>query len=93
MFGKWRAPDPIVLLLDEPTVGVDVGAREEIYAIVRDLARNGSGVIVVSSELAELLLLCDRIAIVAAGRVTNQLTRAAVESEEHLHQLIQESQK
>lgn len=91
VFGKWRSPDPIVLLLDEPTVGVDVGARDEIYSIVRDLAAHGTGVVVVSSELAELLLLCDRIAIVTAGRVTNELPRSEVESEQHLHRLVQES--
>ena len=56
VFAKWNHPQPRVLLLDEPTVGVDVGAREEIYGLIRGAAKGGAGVLVVSSDLAELLL-------------------------------------
>ena len=92
VFGKWRDPRPKLLLLDEPTVGVDVGAREEIYGVARDVARTGSAVLVVSSDLAELLLLCDRISIVVDGRVMSTLDRSAFASEQDLHHLIQTSQ-
>ncbi|HEV7956754.1 MAG TPA: sugar ABC transporter ATP-binding protein [Marisediminicola sp.] len=92
VFGKWRNPSPTILLLDEPTVGVDVGARNEIYGIIRGLAEKGSSVIVVSSELAELLLICDRLAIVADGRLVDFMSRSAVESEEHLHRIVHEAQ-
>ena len=92
VFGKWRNPSPKILLLDEPTVGVDVGARNEIYGIIRGLAKNGSSVVVVSSELAELLLICDRLAIVSDGRLVSSMPRSAVESEEHLHRMVHEAQ-
>lgn len=92
VFGKWREPNPKILLLDEPTVGVDVGARDEIYSIIRSLADSGSAVVVVSSELAELLLICDRFAIVADGRLVDSMSRSDVESEEHLHRMVHEAQ-
>ena len=76
VFAKWHTPRPRVLLLDEPTVGVDVGAREEIYGLVRAATEAGTGVLMVSSDLAELLLLCDRLSIVVEGRIVRTLARA-----------------
>ena len=92
VFAKWNHPRPRVLLLDEPTVGVDVGAREEIYGLVRDAASEGTGVLIVSSDLAELLLLCDRISIVVDGGLIKTLDRGDFGSAEELHHLIQLSQ-
>ncbi|WP_095203932.1 sugar ABC transporter ATP-binding protein [Mesorhizobium carmichaelinearum] len=92
VFGKWNEPRPRVLLLDEPTVGVDVGAREEIYGVIRAAAAAGSGVLLVSSDLSELLQLCDRISIVVDGRVTRTIARPDFGSAEDLHHLIQLSQ-
>ena len=92
VFAKWNTPRPRVLLLDEPTVGVDVGAREEIYALVRDAAKAGTGVLAVSSDLAELLLLCERLSIVIDGRIVRTLDRSAIGGAEELHHLIQISQ-
>ena len=92
VFAKWNHPQPRVFLLDEPTVGVDVGAREEIYGLIRGAAQGGAGVLVVSSDLAELLLLCDRISIVVDGRIIQVLERGALGSAEELHHLIQVSQ-
>ncbi len=89
VFAKWSHPQPRVLLLDEPTVGVDVGAREEIYGLVRAAARDGTGVLVVSSDLGELLLLCDRLSIVADGRILATVERSALAGVEDLHHLIQ----
>ena len=91
VFAKWNRPRSRVLLLDEPTVGVDVGAREEIYALIREAAQEGSGVLVVSSDLAELMLLCDRISIVVDGRVGSTIARGDLDSTEDLHHLIQTS--
>lgn len=93
VFAKWSTPQPRVLLLDEPTVGVDVGAREEIYGLVRDAATTGTGVLVVSSDLAELLLLCDRLSIVVEGRIVRTLDRSAIGSAEELHHLVQGPQR
>lgn len=92
VFGKWNEPRPRVLLLDEPTVGVDVGAREEIYGVIRAAAVAGSGVLLVSSDLSELLQLCDRISIVVDGRITRTISRQDLGSAEDLHHLIQLSQ-
>ena len=67
--GKWLATEPKVLILDEPTRGVDVGAKREIYAVIDDLAKAGMGVILVSSELEEILNLCDAVCVVRRGRI------------------------
>ena len=67
VIGKWLATGPRVLLLDEPTRGIDVGAKQEIYALIRALAAEGLAILMVSSELPELLLLADRILVMAAG--------------------------
>jgi len=67
--GRWLAIQPRILLLDEPTQGVDVGAKAEIHAIIRDLARGGMAVLLVSSDLPEILALSDRIAVMRGGRL------------------------
>ena len=89
VFAKWNHPRPRILLLDEPTVGVDVGAREEIYGVVNDAAHAGTGVLVVSSDLDELLRLCGRISIVADGTIVKTVERAELANAEALHHLIQ----
>ncbi|MFM0156677.1 sugar ABC transporter ATP-binding protein [Paraburkholderia sediminicola] len=89
VFAKWNHPRPKILLLDEPTVGVDVGAREEIYGVIHDAARAGTGVLVVSSDLDELLRLCGRISIVADGSIVKTVERAELANAEALHHLIQ----
>jgi ribose transport system ATP-binding protein len=75
VIGKWLATEPRVLLLDEPTRGIDVGAKQEIYQIVFRLAEQGLGIVVVSSELPELLLLSDRILVMCEGHQTGLLRR------------------
>jgi len=75
VMGKWLAADPAVLLLDEPTRGVDVGAKVEIYQLINELTASGRGVLLVSSELPEVLGMCDRILVMAQGRLVGELTR------------------
>jgi len=70
VLSKWMYTDPEVLILDEPTRGIDVGAKYEIYTIINQLADQGKGVIVISSELPELLGICDRIYTLSEGRIT-----------------------
>ena len=92
VFGRWSDPTPRLLLLDEPTVGVDVGAREQIYEVVRSMVANGASALIVSSDLGELLMLTDRIAVVAGGRVVDVMPVSEIRNEEHLHQIVQEAQ-
>lgn len=83
---KWLAIAPKVILLDEPTRGVDVGAKSEIYTLIRDLAAQGTAVMVISSELPEVLQISDRIAVMAQGRIAGVVS-AAEASEESLLEL------
>ncbi|MGW4394056.1 multiple monosaccharide ABC transporter ATP-binding protein [Amycolatopsis nivea] len=76
VLAKWIFTDPDVLILDEPTRGIDVGAKYEIYTIVNEMAAQGKAVLVISSELPELLGLCDRIYTLSAGRITSEVARA-----------------
>ena len=92
VFAKWNTPQPRLLLLDEPTVGVDVGAREEIYGLVRDAAMTGTAVLIVSSDFGELLLLCDRLSIVVEGRIIRTIDRSVFGDAKELHHLVQSSQ-
>jgi ribose transport system ATP-binding protein len=70
---KLLATNPKVLLMDEPTRGVDVGAKSEIHHILRELANQGVGVIVISSELPEIIGLCDRALVIRDGRLAGEL--------------------
>ncbi len=81
VLARWLARRPRVLILDEPTRGVDVGAKAEIYSIVNDLAAEGMALLVISSELPELLGLCDRIVVMQGGRVTGRLPRSEATEE------------
>ena len=75
VIGKWLGTEPRILLLDEPTRGIDIGAKQEIYRLIFDLAAQGLGIIVVTSEMPELLLLADRILVMCEGRQTGILAR------------------
>jgi ribose transport system ATP-binding protein len=78
LIGRWLRSRPQVLILDEPTRGVDVGARHEIHKLVRELARDGMAVLVISSEPEELPDLCDRVLVMAEGRIVSELTGPAL---------------
>ena len=75
VIGKWLAAEPEILILDEPTAGVDIGAKSEIITIVRALADQGKGIIVISSELPELLAMSDRILVMRGGTIVREVTR------------------
>ena len=81
VLGRWLARAPRVLILDEPTRGIDVGAKAEIYRLIAQLAAGGIAIVVISSEMPELIGLCDRIVVMAAGRIIGELSRA--EASEH----------
>jgi len=81
IIARWLLTKPKVLILDEPTHGVDIGAKVEIYRIMRDLAREGVSIILISSELTEILLMSDRVAVMNQGKVTAVLPREGLSSE------------
>jgi ABC-type sugar transport system ATPase subunit len=81
VFGRWLAAEPKLLLLDEPTRGVDVGAKAEIYALIDAAAEKGLAVLVVSSELEELMWICHRIVVMARGRAVADIPREGFNKE------------
>lgn len=82
IIGRWLLTDPEVLLLDEPTRGIDVGAKYEIYQLILDLANKGKTVLMVSSEMPELLGVCDRIVVMSGGRVAGEVDARNTSQEE-----------
>jgi len=84
IIGRWLLTKPEVLLLDEPTRGIDVGAKYEIYQLIIDLANEGKGVIMVSSEMPELLGVCDRIIVMSGGQVAGEVDAQNTSQEEIL---------
>jgi len=82
IFGRWLLTSPDVMLLDEPTRGIDVGAKYEIYQLMIDLAKQGKSIIMVSSELPELLGVCDRIIVMSGGYKTGEVDAKATTQEE-----------
>jgi putative multiple sugar transport system ATP-binding protein len=82
VLAKWMLTQPDVLILDEPTRGIDVGAKYEIYQLILDLANNGKIVLVVSSEMPELLGICDRILVMSGGRLAGEVDARNTTQEE-----------
>lgn len=82
ILGRWLLTDPTVLLLDEPTRGIDVGAKYEIYQLIIDLAAKGKTVLMVSGEMPELLGVCDRILVMSGGRLAGEVDAATATQEE-----------
>ena len=74
VLAKWLLTKPDVLIVDEPTHGIDVGAKFEIYEILRALAEEGKGIIIISSDLPELLGICHRIVVIKKGRVAGEIS-------------------
>ena len=82
ILGRWLLTDPTVLLLDEPTRGIDVGAKYEIYQLILELAEKGKTVIMVSSEMPELLGVCDRILVMSGGKLAGEVNADTTTQEE-----------
>ncbi|WP_374229111.1 multiple monosaccharide ABC transporter ATP-binding protein [Streptomyces sp. DH8] len=90
VLGKWILAGPDVLILDEPTRGVDVGAKFEIYTVIDRLAAEGKAILLISSELPELLGMCDRVYTMAAGRLTGEVTREDATQEVLMRHMTQD---
>jgi ribose transport system ATP-binding protein len=89
VIGKWLATEPEILVMDEPTAGVDIQAKTEILGVIRALADRGKGIIVISSELVELLAISDRLLVLRDGRVVREVDRRQIGTEEELHRAVQ----
>jgi ribose transport system ATP-binding protein len=89
VIAKWLGTDPEVLIMDEPTAGVDIGTKSEILAMIRRLADDGKAVIVISSEYPELLAVSDRVLVLREGTVAQELERRDIANEESLQLAVQ----
>lgn len=92
VLSKWINVEPDVLILDEPTRGIDVGAKYEIYLIIQRMAAEGRGIIVISSELDELMGICDRIYAISEGRITGEVTRDQADPEQLMKYMTMEKE-
>jgi ribose transport system ATP-binding protein len=90
--GKWLLAESKVLILDEPTRGVDVGAKVEIYQLINGLTAAGGAVVLVSSELVEVLSMSDRLLVMAEGRITGELVAARATQEKVMELAVREKE-
>lgn len=93
LLAKWMFADPDILILDEPTRGIDVGAKYEIYCIINQLVSEGKSVILISSELPEVLGMCDRIYVMNEGRIVGELNREEASQEVIMSRILKSSSK
>ena len=88
LLAKWMYADPDILILDEPTRGIDVGAKYEIYCIINDLVAEGKSVIMISSELPEVLGMCDRIYVLNEGKIVGEFDQAEATQEKIMARIL-----
>src|SRR4051812_21210967 len=93
VLSKWLFTDPEILILDEPTRGIDIGAKYEIYCIINELADAGKAVIVISSEMPELLGICDRICVMNAGVFVGEFGRAEATQEKIMRAIMRKGER
>ena len=83
LFAKWLETLPKVFVMDEPTIGIDVGSKAEIRDIIDEIAAAGVGIVLITTELEELVTLCDRVLVMFRGELVTELTGAAIERASH----------
>ncbi len=93
ILARWLLTDPSVLILDEPTRGIDIGVKAEFYEMIGDLAAGGHAILLISSELPELLALCDRVLVMSEGRLTADIPRAEATQESIMRAAVPRSSK
>ena len=89
MLAKWLSTHPRIMILDEPTRGIDVGTKAAVHALMSKLATEGMAILMISSELPEILGMSDRVLVMREGRLTAELTRAEATQETILHYATQ----
>jgi len=92
LFSRWTGGDINLMLLDEPTHGVDIGSKAQIYQIIRDIVANGAAALIVSSEIEELEALCDRVLLIRDGALFGQLQAGDISKQNMLHRLLEQDQ-
>src|SRR5690606_684029 len=92
ILARWLLADPSILILDEPTRGIDIGVKAEFYDMIGELAAQGRAILLISSELPELLALCDRVLVMAEGRLTAEIPRAEATQEKVMSAAVPRSQ-
>jgi putative multiple sugar transport system ATP-binding protein len=93
VLSKWLFTHPKVLILDEPTRGIDVGAKYEIYSIINELADGGRAVLMISSEMPELLGMCDRIYVMNEGRFVGEFQRSEASQEAIMRAIMRSKER
>jgi putative multiple sugar transport system ATP-binding protein len=93
VLAKWLFSRPDLLILDEPSRGIDVGAKYEIYSIINELAAEGKGILMISSEMPELLGMCDRIYVMNEGRWVGEFSRAEATQEKIMRAIVKNGEK
>ena len=93
LLGKWMFTEPDILILDEPTRGIDVGAKYDIYCLINKMVEDGKSVIMISSEMPELLGMCDRIYVMSEGRLAGEFTAEEATQERIMASIMQEQNK
>ena len=88
VIGKWMATHPDILILDEPTRGIDVGAKTEIYKLIADLAKSGIAIIIISSEMPEIIGICNRIITISQGKITGELVGDQITEENLMNAIL-----
>ena len=85
VLSKWLLNDPDIIIFDEPTRGIDVGAKAEIYKLMCEFAKQGMAIIMISSDLPELMGMADRIYVMSEGKITGELSREEASQEKIMH--------
>ncbi|HMQ54065.1 MAG TPA: ATP-binding cassette domain-containing protein, partial [Anaerolineae bacterium] len=93
VLSKWLFSNPDILILDEPTRGIDVGAKYEIYTIINRLAEEGKGILMISSELPEILGICDRIYVMNEGRIVGEMPAKSASQEKIMACIMQQKEE
>ena len=93
VLAKWMMTLPDVLILDEPTRGIDVGAKYEIYCVINELAKAGKAVIVISSEMPEVIGTCDRVYVLNEGKIAGELSKAELSQERIMQCIMQDNNR
>jgi len=93
VLSKWIFAEPDILIMDEPTRGIDVGAKYEIYTIINQLAKQEKGILLISSELPELLGMCDRIYVMNSGKILGEISAKEASQEKIMAMILKQGQE